>query len=377
VEGRTEVTATETPGAVYAPRLLTDEVEEDLRASVRDLLARRSSSADLTALYDGGPPPALWSALAELGLAGLLIPEEYDGAGAGTAVAGVVAEELGAAVAAVPFLTSAVIAATVASRAGAKDLLPALASGERVAALLVPFSADPYRQVPTVTVADGALTGTVRSVAGAIGADLLLVPADDGGLYAVDAVSGGVEITAVSSLDMTRPVADVRLAAVTGRLLTADAGPAVRAGLRTGAALLATEQAGLARWCVATTVEYLKQRRQFGRVVGGFQAIKHRLADLYAATESAVATARAATVTMADLGPDHPETAIAVAVAAAYCGDLAVLAAEEAVQLHGGIGMTWEHPAHLYLKRAKADQIALGTPGRHRAALAALVDLPA
>jgi alkylation response protein AidB-like acyl-CoA dehydrogenase len=131
---------------------------------------------------------------------------------------------------------------------------------------------------------------------------------------------------------------------------------------------------GVAQWCLATTVAYLKERRQFGRVVGGFQALKHRLADLYVATGSATAAARYAAVTTAG---DDPDRTVAGAVAQAFCGDVAVRAAEEAIQLHGGIGMTWEHPAHLYLKRAKADQITLGTPGLHRARLAELVDLPA
>jgi alkylation response protein AidB-like acyl-CoA dehydrogenase len=153
-----------------------------------------------------------------------------------------------------------------------------------------------------------------------------------------------------------------------------DGAAAVRRGLAPGAALLASEQVGVAQWCLATTVGYLKDRRQFGRVVGSFQALKHRLADLYVATESAGAAARYAAVTTA---VDDPDRAVAGAVASSYCGDAAVRAAEEAVQLHGGIGMTWEHPAHLYLKRAKADQIALGTPGFHRARLAELVDLAA
>ncbi|HSE56263.1 MAG TPA: acyl-CoA dehydrogenase family protein, partial [Nocardioidaceae bacterium] len=119
---------------------------------------------------------------------------------------------------------------------------------------------------------------------------------------------------------------------------------------------------------------YLKERRQFGRVVGGFQALKHRLADLYTLVEQARAAARYAAATAAEGDPDAQ---IAASVAQAYCSDVAVRAAEECVQLHGGIGMTWEHPAHLYLKRAKADQIALGTPGAHRARLGELVDLPA
>lgn len=357
----------------FTPHLLPTDVEDDLRAAVADLLAKRTAPLDLIAAYDGSRAPGIDVDLAEMGVAGLLVPEEHGGADAGAAVAGGVAEELGSACAASSFLTSAGIAATVVVAAGANDLAATLASGERTAALLVPFSVDPHGMLAGFPVA--GRTTTVRSVAGAIGADLLLALGDDGALYSFDAVQ--VRITPVSSLDMTRQVADVTFDGAEGTLLSADGAAAVRAGLLTGAALLAAEQAGVARWCVAATVEYLKQRKQFGRVVGGFQAIKHRLAELYADAESAAAAARSATVTLAELGPEDPETAIAVAVAAAYCSDLAVRAAEEAVQLHGGIGMTWEAPVHLYLKRAKADQIGLGTAGRHRAALAGLIDLPA
>ncbi len=359
----------------FTPALLPTDVEEDLRAAVRDLLARRSAPSDLIAAYDGVPAPGIDAELAEMGVAGLLVPEESGGAGAGAGVAGIVSEELGAACAATAFLTSAGIATAAALAAGADDLAERLASGAATAALVVPFSADPHAPLTGVPVAGGALTGTVRSVAGALGAGVLLVPGDDGALYAVEAAQA--RVTPVSSLDMTRQVADVTLDGAAGTYLTADGAAAVRAGLLTGAALLAAEQAGVARWCVSTTVAYLKQRKQFGRVVGGFQALKHRLAELYADAESAAAVARSATVTLAELGADDPESVIAVAVAAAYCSDLAVRAAEEAVQLHGGIGMTWEAPVHLYLKRAKADQIGLGAPGRHRAALAGLIDLPA
>lgn len=359
----------------FTPQLLSSDIEDDLRAAVRDLLDRRVASSDLIAAYDGTAAPGIDGELAEMGVTGLLVPEELGGAGAGVAVAGVVAEELGAACAVTSFITSAGIAATTALAAGATDLVTALAAGESVAALAVPFSADPHGPVAGVPVAGGALTGTVRSVAGAVGAGVLLVPGDDGALYSVEA--SAVRVEPVPSLDMTRQVADVTFDGAPGTVLTTDGGAAIRAGLLTGAALLAAEQAGVARWCVTTTVEYLKQRKQFGRVVGGFQAVKHRLAELYADAESAAAAARSATVTLAELGSEDPDSVIAVAVAAAYCSDLAVRAAEEAVQLHGGIGMTWEAPVHLYLKRAKADQIGLGGPGRHRAALAGLVDLPA
>ena len=147
---------------------------------------------------------------------------------------------------------------------------------------------------------------------------------------------------------------------------------AVDAGLTAGAALLASEQYGVAEWCLATTVDYSKTRIQFARPIGSFQAIKHRLADAFVEVAQAQAAARYAADTLASNGED---VEIAVAVAQAYCSNVAVHVAEEALQLHGGIGMTWEHPMHLYLKRAKANQLALGTPGHHRADLGILVDL--
>jgi len=365
--------------------LLPSDVEDELRASVRSLLIDRCPPSAVLALYDGDRSlvPPLWKAIAsDLGLAGLLVPEERGGSGASAREAAVVLEELGRAAAPVPFLTSSVIAATVllaAEPGGPADaLLARLGAGDLTAALVVPLSTPPASGVPAVTVDDGGrLNGRVSSVAGALEADVLLVPAvhrDGTSVHAVQV--GDATVAPVTSLDMTRQLADVTLENAAGeRVLTApDGAAAVRRGLATGAALLASEQVGVAQWCLATTVGYLKDRRQFGRVVGSFQALKHRLADLYVATESAGAAARYAAVTTA---VDDPDRAVAGAVAASYCGDAAVRAAEEAVQLHGGIGMTWEHPAHLYLKRAKADQIALGTPGFHRARLAELVDLAA
>ena len=358
--------------------LLASDVEIDLRATVRALLADQCDPVAVTALYDGDRSVVapLWRSLAtDLGLAGLMVPEELGGAGASAREAATVLDELGRACAPVPFLTSAVIS-TVLLRAidsdPARALLRAVASGERTAAVVLPFSTGPDAALPTLTVSDGRLTGQVRSVAGVVEADLLLVPASDGGkvaVYALDRGDAGVE--PVSSLDMTRQVADVTFSDSAGELLVANGEQAVRDALLAGAALLASEQVGVARWCLEETVAYLKVRKQFGRVVGGFQALKHRLADLYAEIESASAAARYAAVALA-VGEDAP---IAARVAAAYASDVAVHAAEEAVQLHGGIGMTWEHPAHLYLKKAKADQIALGTASAHRAALASLVNL--
>jgi alkylation response protein AidB-like acyl-CoA dehydrogenase len=359
--------------------LIATDVENDLRSTVRDLLADRCAPHAVTSMYDGDRTVVepLWRALAvDIGLAGLLVPEDLGGAGASAVEAAAVLEELGRASAPVPFLTSSVVA-TAALLACAEDdaarkVITALAAGERTATLVVPLSTAPDGSLPDITATDGSLTGTVRSVAGALEADLLVVPAqttDGVALYLVESSAATVE--PVVSLDMARQVADVTLDGATGQLVLDDSEAVVRSALLAGAGLLASEQVGIARWCLEETVAYLKVRKQFGRVVGGFQALKHRLADLYAEVESASAAARYAAATLA-AGEDVP---IAARVAAAYCSDVAVHAGEEAVQLHGGIGMTWEHPTHLYLKKAKADQIAFGTAGAHRAALAGLVDL--
>ncbi|WP_040786229.1 acyl-CoA dehydrogenase family protein [Nocardia pneumoniae] len=359
--------------------LLDTDVETSLRSAVRDLLTARCDPATVVRAYEGDRTltRTLWKSIADdLGLAGLLIPEDRGGAGGTARDAAVVLEELGRFVAPVPFLTSSVIAATVLL-AGDSALVGQLGGGECSAALLTPFSTASVAEVPTLTAdAAGRVSGRVTSVVGALEADVLLAAVQTANGTEVHALSAAaVAIEPVVSLDMTRPLADVRVDAVPGRIVVAaESGwAALQSGLTMGAALLASEQAGLAARCLESTVEYLKLRRQFGRVVGGFQALKHRLADLYVEVESASAAARYAAGTLAAADSD---SAIATAVAASYCGDIAVRAAEEAVQLHGGIGMTWEHPAHLYLKRAKADQIGLGSPGHHRAVLADLVGLP-
>jgi alkylation response protein AidB-like acyl-CoA dehydrogenase len=369
--------------------LLYTEVEEELRAAVRGLLSGRSSpsavlarveSAVESAASDGAVPYdlAVWKALGrDIGAAGLLIPEELGGAGASAREAAVVLEELGRAVAPVPYLSSAVLATRAllgADDEAARNLLGRLASGETTAALAVSFAASPYTPPrPAVTLgADGTLTGRVTGVIGAEVADVLIVPVsvEEGGtaLYAVDAAAA--RIKTVASLDLTRPIATVSFSGAQGRPVGSAAG--VRDALLLAAGLLASEQLGVAEWCLTSTVAYVKERKQFARPVGSFQAIKHRLADLWLEVVGARAAARNAAALLG-AGEDAD---VAVAVAQAHCGVVAVHAAEECVQLHGGIGMTWEHPAHLYLKRAKADEIALGTPGDHREALAMLADLP-
>lgn len=354
--------------------LLYSEEEEALRAAVRDLLTDHCDAAGVIARTESDAPHdlSLWKALADgMGLAGLLVPEARGGQGATHREAAVVLEELGRAVAPVPYLTSAVVAteALLACEDGG-DLLAELAAGRRIGALAVGLHTAPGAAYPTVRLENGALTGELTGIADAAAAGVLLVPADDGGLYAVEA--DAATVTPQRSLDLTRPLARIALAGAPGRRL-GDAEPAVRRALRAGAGLLASEQLGLADWSLTETVRYLKDRKQFNRPVGGFQALKHRLAGLWLEVAGLRAAARGA----ADALATGDDTDIAVAVAQAHASPVAVRAAEEALQLHGGIGMTWEHPVHLCLKRAKADSIAYGTAGAHRERLAELVDLRA
>jgi len=222
------------------------------------------------------------------------------------------------------------------------------------------------------------LSGMVSGVADALPAGVLLVPADGvpQGLYLVDMAAAGVAKRPVVSLDMTRQLCDLSFDDAPGTLIASGpvASRALAAALAAGAGVLASEQVGLAQRCLDMTVAYVKERRQFARPVGSFQALKHRLADLWVAVTQARAAARYAA---ACLATNDPDVTVAVAMAKSYCSEVAVHAAQECVQLHGGIGFTWEHPAHLFLKRAKADSIAFGTPYVHRAALASAVKLPA
>ncbi len=223
------------------------------------------------------------------------------------------------------------------------------------------------------------LSGQVLGVADALPADVLIVPADGVpfGLYAVRVRDAGVGMAPIVSLDQTRQLCDITLAgAPASRVASGPAAEsAVGAALLAGAGVLAAEQFGLAERALEITVAYVKERRQFARPVGGFQAIKHRLADLWVAVTQARAAARSAANGL--VNQTGTETELAVALAKAACSDTALKAAQEMIQLHGGIGFTWEHPAHMFLKRAKADSIGFGTADAHRASLARLANLPA
>ncbi|MGH3271525.1 MAG: acyl-CoA dehydrogenase family protein [Trebonia sp.] len=382
--------------------LLYSDTERTLAAALADLLSSRAQASDVLArtekpdTYDLD----LWRTVAaEIGLAGLLIPEPLGGAGASYRELAAAAEQFGAAVAPIPYLGSAAVATAVLLSAAkssaqrtdsapvspAADLLRRMADGELTAALAVPPATLPGAAFPSAVrvagSADGGMTklrGTILAVADALPADVLLVPADGvpNALYLVEATAPGVHRTPVTSLDMTRQLCDLSFDDVPGTLIASGqaASGALSAALNAGAGILAAEQIGLAQRCLDMTVAYVKERRQFARPVGSFQGLKHRLADLWVSVTQARAASRYAAACLATGSADAK---VAVSLAKAYCSEVAVLAAQECVQMHGGIGFTWEHPAHLFLKRAKADSIGFGTADAHRAALASLVDLPA
>ncbi len=390
------------------PDLLYSDAERALSDALASLLADRGGLDKTLARTESGQTydDKLWSGVAsDLGCAGLLIPERDGGAGASYREAAAAAEVLGSYVAPVPFLGSAVVATaallSVAEGApsstgtpftparAAADLLAKMADGGVTTALAVPFATAPGSAFPaSVRVAgprpgDAAagvarLRGMVTGVADALPASVLLVPADGVPqcLYLVDMTAEGVAKAPVTSLDMTRQLCDLSFDDAPGTLIASGpaASRALDVALDAGAGILAAEQIGLAQRCLDMTVAYVKERRQFARPVGSFQGLKHRLADLWVAITQARAASRYAAACLASGAPD---TKVAVALAKAYCSEVAVNAAQECVQMHGGIGFTWEHPAHLYLKRAKADSIGFGTPDAHRAALASLVNLPA
>jgi alkylation response protein AidB-like acyl-CoA dehydrogenase len=390
------------------PDLLYSDAERALSDALASLLADRGGLDKTLARVESAQTydDKLWEAIAaDLGCAGLLIPERDGGAGASYREAAAAAEVLGSYVAPVPFLGSAVVAtaALLSVAEGAKastgtpftpakaaaDLLAKMADGGVTAALAVPFATTPGSGFPaSVRVAgprpgDAAtgvarLRGMVSGVADALPAGVLLVPADGvpHGFYLVDMAAEGVAKAPVTSLDMTRQLCDLSFDDAPATLIASGqaAERALDAALAAGAGILAAEQTGLAQRCLDMTVAYVKERKQFARPVGSFQGLKHRLADLWVSVTQARAASRYAAACLATGSADAK---VAVALAKAYCSEVAVQAAQECVQMHGGIGFTWEHPAHLLLKRAKADSIAFGTADAHRAALASLIDLPA
>ncbi len=349
--------------------LYSDE-QRDLRRGLREFLAKHVDEAAVRRSMEDGDDRTVWGRLgAELGVLGLAVPEESGGAGGGLVDQAVAVEEFGAALLPGPVLGTVGLAIPALLAAGDTALLPDLVEGTRTAALAAPERAGRFDPAAvTVTAEENALTGEVAQVVDG-DADVLLVAARHAGGVGLYATDGG-ERRPLSTLDPTRHQAAVRFDGAAARLVAADAGPAVAHALRVGAALLAAEQVGGAQRLLDTTVAYARTRLQFGRPIGSFQAVKHRCADLLVLVEHARSTAQHAAWALQD-GTDDAD--LAVSVAQATCSEAYQQVALAAVQLHGGIGFTWEHACHLYLKRAVTDAALLGSAAQHRDRIAAAV----
>ena len=320
---------------------------------------------------------------AEIGVAGLAVPEEYGGAAAGPVETHVVAEELGRHLIPAPLLGSAVLASqallATGDRAACARLLPAMASGPAIAALAWATQSghwDPLetacRARPAGHETAWALEGTAHYVLYGHCADVLLVAArapDGMGLFEVDPRRGGLTRTAVTAMDPASPMAVVELAGAAGRRIGgSDASAALSRARDLACITLSAEQAGAAQRALELTVGYTTTRVQFGRIIGSFQVLQHRLADLHVLVESARSMSYAAAAAAAAGTPDLGPWSAAAKVA---CSEALTRTAAEMIQLHGAIGVTWEHDAHRYFKRAHSSAALFGPPAGHLARVAA------
>ena len=369
--------------------------QEEFRHSLRRFLADKSPAAEVRRLMetDAGYDPQVWKQLADqLGLQGLAIPEEFGGTGATAVELGIAFEEMGRALLCAPFFSTVGLAAQALLAAGddqaKREYLPRIADGSLLASVAVtePDGRWDLAAVRTSAVADSAapgaaaapapflLDGTKMFVVDGHVAEVLLVVArtDDGlGLFAVDAAAAGVVRSLLPTLDMTRKLARVELSGVPARLVSGpgDATAALSRALDLALVALTAEQAGGAQRCLDMAVDYAKIRMQFGRPIGSFQAIKHKCAEMLIEVESAKSAAYHA----AGSAPD--ELGVAAAIAKAFCSEAYFHVAAETIQVHGGIGFTWEHDAHLYFRRAKSSQLMLGDEHYHRERFAALTGI--
>jgi len=360
------------------------EEQDELRKSVKRFLDDKSPETEVRRLMETteGYDPAVWTQMAEqLGLQSLTIPEEFGGSGFSYVELIVVLEEMGAALLCAPFFSTVALGANAVLTSGdqkAKEyLLPGIAAGETIATLA--FTEDSGRwDTEGITLAatpdgDGwKLNGHKSFVLDGHVADLVLVVGrTEAGitLFGVKGDAEGLTRTPLATMDQTRKQARLEFADTPAWLIGTDGGaePGLSKTLDLAAVALAAEQVGGAQRCLDSSVEYAKTRIQFGRPIGSFQAIKHKCADMLLEVESAKSAAYYAGWAAAE---DSDELPVVASLAKSYCSEAYFHAAAENIQIHGGIGFTWEHPAHLYFKRAKSSELLLGDPSYHRELLA-------
>ncbi|MFW0787035.1 acyl-CoA dehydrogenase family protein [Gordonia sp. CPCC 206044] len=342
------------------------EERDALAEAIRDLVSRRADSAAARSAMSRTPrvDRALWETLCgEIGVAALPIPEKWGGAGATFAETAAVLEELGRALTPVPVYAGALATAALLIADDAETnqaLLPDIAAGARIATVC--WAGQTGWDRPGVSADAGLLSGTAEYVLDGESADLLLVLAGNTTagitLHAVDADADGITVTPLPVVDPSRPLARITFDETPSTSI--PSGPDLVDRLRTHAwALLAAEQVGGAAAALDLTVDYTKSRKQFGRIIGSFQALKHRMADMYTLVETARSVARAAAVAIATGDDDATDLAAAAHV---YCSEAFTTVTGEGIQLHGGIGITAEHDIGLYFKRAHGSAQLFGQP---------------
>ena len=358
--------------------------QEELRAAVRRFLAEKSPETEVRRLMDTteGYDPAVWSQMADqLGLQSLTIPEEFGGSGFTYVELLVVLEEMGAALLCAPFFSSVALAANALLTSGddeaKKSYLPGIASGETIATLAITEDNGKWDfsgiECKAEQKGDGwVLNGHKMFVLDGTIASLIIVAARSAAgvsLFAVQGDAAGLARTPLPTMDQTRKQARLQFSDTPAALIGTDGGadPGLTKTLALAAVALAAEQVGGAQHVLDASVEYAKTRIQFGRPIGSFQAIKHKCADMLLEVESAKSAAYYAAWAAAE---DSDELPVVASLAKSYCSEAYFHSAAENIQIHGGIGFTWEHPAHLYFKRAKSSELLLGDPSYHRELLA-------
>ncbi|WP_030168109.1 MULTISPECIES: acyl-CoA dehydrogenase family protein [Actinomycetes] len=370
--------------------LIKTAEQEALRDVMRSFLDKHSDETKVRQESDStlGYDPDVWRRLAEqIGVQALAIPEEFDGAGYGFDELSIVMEETGRALFTGPVLATVVLAANAILLSGdneaCKRYLPEIASGALIATVAISEKKAAWVLEDITTTAtsrgDGnwVLNGVKPHVLEATGANLIVVAATtEAGvsLFLVDSDATGLQIKDLDTMDRTRRYGAVAFADTPAVLLGEEGAgwPVIDKVFDLGLAALASEQVGAAAKVLDSTVEYLCVREQFGRPIGSFQAIKHRCADMLVELESARSAAAYASMVVA-AGSDDVQTA--TSIAKAYCSQAFYHIAAESIQMHGGIGFTWEHPAHLYFKRAKTSEQMLGSPSFHRERIAELIGM--
>ena len=357
------------------------EEQEELRKTVRAFLEAKSSEEAVREQMetDNGVDDAVWAQMGEqMGLQGLHIPEEFGGSGYSYVELGIVLEEMGRSLLCAPFFSTVVLAANALILSGddaAKQAhLPGIAAGTTKAtvAFTEPNGKWDESGIEATADTDGKITGTKSFVLDGNTADLIIVAAKTAAgtsLFAVDGNAAGLTKTALSTMDQTRKQSKLEFDGVQGTLIGTDGGgwEILQGMLDLAAVSLAAEQVGGAQMVLEMAVEYAKVRVQFGRPIGSFQAIKHKCADMLLEVESAKSAAYYGMWCAAEMNDELASTA---SLAKAYCSEAYFHAAAENIQIHGGIGFTWEHPAHLYFKRAKSSELLFGDPTYHREQLA-------